>query len=186
MAISVDEASALLLAGGQSRRFGHNKALAHVDGQPMIKRVYDTLDVCFETVLISTAASDTQFDIPATHIADRYPNTGPLGGIYAGLAYTKHPWLFVSAVDLPFITPAAIHQILSACHPAIDGVIATDGNYPQPLFGCYHTRLATPLKQFLQTGGRAVFRFIEMHTIQTTAMPAKVLTNINYRDDLPS
>lgn len=186
MAICADEVAALLLAGGQSRRFGSNKAHAYVDGLPMINHVYNVLDACFPSILISTATPDIRFAMPAQHIADPYANTGPLGGIYAGMMHAQQPWLFVSAVDLPRITSAAVHQILNACHPDIDGVIATDGNHAQPLFGCYHTRLKTPLNQFLQAGERAVFRFIEAHAIQTTEMPAEVLTNVNYPDDLPS
>ncbi len=186
MAIRAEETTALILAGGQSRRFGENKARAQVAGQPMITRVFDVLDACFPTVLISTAIPGISFDLPVQHIPDLYPDTGPLGGIHAGFAHAVSPWLFVCAVDLPFITPEAVHQILTACSDAMDGAMATDNNRAQPLFGCYNTKLAAPIDQFLVAGGRSVFRFLETQNIKTVHVPADVLQNINYPEDLPN
>ncbi|MEM8484786.1 MAG: molybdenum cofactor guanylyltransferase [Bacteroidota bacterium] len=185
MGINAAQASALILAGGQSRRFGSNKAHARVHGKPMVNRVFDVLDACFKDVAISTADPSISFDVPAPHIPDVYPNTGPLSGLYSGFIRTTAPWLFVAAVDLPFITTQAVHLMLEACENTVDGVIATDGKKAQPLFGCYHSRITPALEAFLKQGERAVFSFIKTQNINTVQLPAAVLQNINRPADLP-
>ncbi len=188
MGIAADQVTALVLAGGQSRRFGSDKAHALIDGRPMAMRVFDMLNACFSTVLISTGHADRTFDIPAKHIADCIPDAGPLGGIHAGLneiQSTDAMQLFVAAVDLPFITTEAVQQLLQAADDTTDVVMGTDGMQPQPLFGCYHRKLLNPLHRFLANDDRAVRNFLKQLRTRTVLLPGDVLKNINHPADMP-
>ena len=46
--------SAAVLAGGESRRFGQDKARALLGGKPLVSHVFETLETLFEDVLIVT------------------------------------------------------------------------------------------------------------------------------------
>jgi molybdopterin-guanine dinucleotide biosynthesis protein A len=74
-----------ILAGGQSRRFGADKAQAQIDGRAMLDVVADQLrPQCDGLVVIGRdwPGLPSATDIPATGL-------GPLGGIAGALAYGK-------------------------------------------------------------------------------------------------
>lgn len=68
-----------VLAGGQSRRFGSDKALALLDGRPLIEHAVAALAVQTEAVIVCGREW-------GDWVADRpEPGLGPLGGINAAL-----------------------------------------------------------------------------------------------------
>ncbi len=72
-----------MLAGGQSSRFGSDKALAELDGQTLVARAVDLLSGWCEHVVVvgrETAPAPTLPDWPQ-------PGMGPLGGIASALHY---------------------------------------------------------------------------------------------------
>ena len=75
----------VVLAGGQSTRFGSDKALAELGGHTLLARAVDTLSGWCEHVVV--AGRETA---PAPTLPD-WPNAdmGPLGGIAAGLHHAR-------------------------------------------------------------------------------------------------
>ncbi len=75
----------VVLAGGQSTRFGSDKALAELGGHTLLARAVDTLSGWCEYVVV--AGRETA---PAPCIPDwPHPSMGPLGGIAAGLRLAR-------------------------------------------------------------------------------------------------
>jgi molybdenum cofactor guanylyltransferase len=75
----------VVLAGGQSRRFGSDKALAEIDGRSLLSRAVDALSGWCEHVVVvgrETAPAATLPDWPA-------PGLGPLGGLAAALRHAR-------------------------------------------------------------------------------------------------
>lgn len=75
----------VVLAGGQSTRFGSDKALAELGGHTLLARAVDTLSGWCEYVVVAgreTAPAPTIPDWP-------HPQMGPLGGIAAGLRLAR-------------------------------------------------------------------------------------------------
>lgn len=97
--------SAAVLAGGQSRRMGQDKALLSLrpGDPPLAKLVLDRVSRIADEVMI--VASDRPayegFGVPV--VPDLYPGKGVLGGIASALAATRHSHCFVIACDLPFL-----------------------------------------------------------------------------------
>lgn len=95
--------TAAILAGGQSRRFGSDKALALLDGRTLLERVALSLDACAPRLLI---APPGRYALPGwQNLPDTRPGEGPLAGLEAALLACPTPWLALSAVDLPLLTP---------------------------------------------------------------------------------
>lgn len=70
-----------VLAGGQSSRFGSDKALALLGGETLLMRAVDLLSGWCEKVVVVGRA-----EAPAPCLPDRpHANMGPLGGIAAAL-----------------------------------------------------------------------------------------------------
>src|ERR1700733_522697 len=82
-------ARGFVLAGGGSRRFGRDKALAEFDGEPLIARLCRVLQTATSTPvrIIGDAAKYSQIGVEC--IADRWPGEGPLGGIITALEATN-------------------------------------------------------------------------------------------------
>jgi len=75
----------VVLAGGQSTRFGSDKALAELGGHTLLARAVDTLSGWCEYVVVAgreTAPAPTIPDWP-------HPRMGPLGGIAAALRLAR-------------------------------------------------------------------------------------------------
>ncbi|WP_353227706.1 molybdenum cofactor guanylyltransferase [Novosphingobium sp.] len=71
----------VVLAGGQSRRFGSDKALALIGGRTLLDRAVATLERQCDAVVV--AGRD---DAPVAVVADRpQAGMGPLGGLNAAL-----------------------------------------------------------------------------------------------------
>ncbi|SDX94057.1 molybdenum cofactor guanylyltransferase [Halobellus clavatus] len=110
----------LVIAGGRSTRFGdRDKAVAELDGTPMIRRVVDRVaDVVDEVVIncradqvdpISAALDDGSFD--PTFAVDRETDGGPMAGIARGLEAIDAAYTLVVACDMPFVDPVFVDYL---------------------------------------------------------------------------
>lgn len=74
-----------LIAGGLSRRFGSDKALALIDGKPMLAHVIEALEPQVDEVVMCGRDWPGLRGLPDRPAADQ----GPLGGICAALHYAQ-------------------------------------------------------------------------------------------------
>lgn len=79
------ERFAYILAGGQSSRFGSNKALVQSDGQPHVLRLADALRSDGWSVTVVARTLDSYADLSLPVIADHEPDQGPVAGVLATL-----------------------------------------------------------------------------------------------------
>ena len=107
---------AIILAGGQSERFGEPKAFAQINAQPFYKRIIDVLEGTnmFNQVIISTNERlASQFDHSDIIIdEDQNKDKGPLAGIQSVIQhYESEELFFVVSVDTPMISQKAVSKL---------------------------------------------------------------------------
>lgn len=104
----------VILAGGQSRRMGTDKAFVLFDGRTLIERTMDALrQVCGEIVVVANALEAyARFD--ARVVPDTFPDFGPLAGLHAGLEAMRTDLGVAVAVDMPFLNPALLRAMIDA------------------------------------------------------------------------
>jgi len=106
-----------VLAGGASRRFGSDKALAELDDRPLIAHAVAALQPFVETVAICGRAFGDHLAL-----ADRpAPGLGPLGGLGAALRHAlDHGFDAVLSIgcDMP-VLPAGLVEALLAIGPPV-------------------------------------------------------------------
>lgn len=97
--------SVAILAGGQSRRMGRDKALLEFGGRPLLARVIErAAGVAGEMLLIATQRPEyAPFGLRV--VPDRYPQCGSLGGIFTAVSEAANACCLVLACDMPFINP---------------------------------------------------------------------------------
>ncbi len=99
-----------VLTGGASRRMGRTKALIDIDGVPMAGRVAAALRGAGCISVVAYGGSPVELDTLGMPILpDRYPGTGPLGGVLGVLELFAASdfdvgGVFVTACDLPALT----------------------------------------------------------------------------------
>ena len=135
-----DGISAVILAGGQSRRLGRDKAVESIGGLPLIRRVIERVEQVASEVLVVVADSSRGEELPLDPrhrvVPDRYPGTGSLGGIFSGLDAASNPWVVAVACDMPFLNLSLIGRML-ALREDMDVVVPLIEGRPEPTHALY-------------------------------------------------
>jgi molybdopterin-guanine dinucleotide biosynthesis protein A len=98
-----------VLAGGESRRMGRDKAMVEFAGEPLVVRGIKILrEAGLEPGIAGARANLEQY---APVIADIDPGRGPLGGICAALAACREQRAVFLPVDLPLL-PALLITVM--------------------------------------------------------------------------
>ena len=129
--------AALLLAGGQSRRMGRDKATIGFGGQPLWERQLKLLRALRpERILVSARATPAWLPHDVSVLLDDSPSRGPLSGLAKGLSEMKTTHLVVLAVDMPFMTASEFGGLLERVTKGC-GVVPVIGGRAEPLAAVY-------------------------------------------------
>jgi molybdopterin-guanine dinucleotide biosynthesis protein A len=129
--------SAVLLAGGESRRMGRDKAALVFRDEPLWRRQLRVLrDLGPEKVFVSARTESSWLPEGTELLLDEPPSRGPLSGLTRALAQMQTSHLLVLAVDMPFVTR---DQLQFLCSQATDGcgVVPVIGERAEPLAAVY-------------------------------------------------
>jgi molybdopterin-guanine dinucleotide biosynthesis protein A len=166
----------LVLAGGQSRRMGTDKALLTLGGETLLARALRRLGPQVEGLAISANMPiNAEYPILADEVADQ----GPLGGVLAGLVHAKSQGfshLVTVAVDTPFF-PDDLAARLAASGPRV----VVRGH---PVFALWPVVVENDLRQALADGERKLFHVMARLNFTELALPDAAFFNVNTRDDL--
>ncbi len=151
---SIMRVTGLVLAGGHSRRMGADKsALVLHDGRTLLQRQVDVLrQAGVAEILVARRRDQPPVNAPARTVIDLVPDSGPLGGIAAGLAAINDGVLLVLAVDVPRISTDFLRHLIALSAPW-RGVVPQIGPIDQHLVATYPRTLA-PLAAGLVRAGR--------------------------------
>ena len=163
----------VVLAGGQSSRFGSDKALAQLDGRPLIELAVESLaQWCGHVVIVGRESG------PAPCLPDwPRPGMGPLGGLAAALRFAEdegYAAVLSCGVDSPGL-PDDLPALLSPA-PAYFA--------DQPVIGLWPSSSAGVIAEILEGNGRHSMRaFAEAMQARAIAPPSP-LANVNQPADL--
>jgi molybdopterin-guanine dinucleotide biosynthesis protein A len=162
----ISQFEGFILAGGQSRRMGRDKAQLQLGDQTFTEIISDTLLQITDSIRVVRAAQDI------------YPDWGALGGLHAALARCKREWAIVVACDLPFVTAQLLHYLASLReqHDAVVPVQADER--PQPLCALYRIDSCLPrATELIETGHRRPVDLLEL--VNTRWVPFTELRNLD-------
>lgn len=130
------QACALVLAGGESRRFGSDKALAPFRGATLLEAVLRglaSLEFAQVAVVAKEPGKYAALAGAAELVADASPSQTPLAGLAAGLRSSRHEVVFACAADMPFAADGALVDALTAAFARHDAAVPEAGGSLQPL-----------------------------------------------------
>lgn len=159
-ATPVSRFSLAIIAGGQSRRMGRDKAFVELGGKPLIEHVIGrSADLGqAETILITNKpAQYARLGLPMRR--DILPNKGSLGGIFTALMNAKSPNVLVLACDMPFVNSSLLRYMIEQMDEAIDIVAPTVDGYPQGLHAIYKKTCIESIARQLAADRLKIIRF---------------------------
>src|SRR5215467_14754983 len=110
--------TALLMAGGVSRRMGFDKATVMLAGKPLWQRQLTLLKKLHpQNLCVSARCRPAWCPADIEIMLDEPPSRGPLSGLAAALTRLKTSHLLALAIDLPRMTGLHLRQLWASCHP---------------------------------------------------------------------
>ena len=143
--------AAVIMAGGDSRRMGQDKANLLLGERTLLQSVAATLQPLFPEVIVSVRQPRPEINLP--QVCDDPAHSGPLAGLAAALDRATTPWIFAVACDMPFITPAVI-EYLALQRADCQAVVPMVGGYPQPLAAFYARSCLDVVRDNLNSNGK--------------------------------
>ena len=134
--------SAVLLAGGEARRMGRDKATIEFEGAPLWQRQLELLRVMGpQQLFVSARTMPDWLPHDVELLLDDPPSRGPLSGLTKALAAMRTTHVIALAVDMPFMTGEEMRELLS--HATSDaGVVPIISNQAEPLAAIYPAQSA--------------------------------------------
>ncbi|MEM7064368.1 MAG: molybdenum cofactor guanylyltransferase [Cyanobacteria bacterium P01_B01_bin.77] len=206
---------ALILAGGQSRRMGRDKALlplpiTYTDQPTLLERTCSIAQSCGSRTYVLTpwperygwAQTST-----VTWLREPKSGAGPLVALERGWEMIMDDsrrqgeespdWLLVLACDLPALNAATLEtwcqSVVTASGDAI-ALLPRQNNHWEPLCGFYHRRCLPSLHSAIQNNIRSFQRWLTNETVIPLSLPdSHMLRNCNtpaewqqFLDSLPA
>ncbi len=153
------EVSGIILAGGQSRRLGTNKAFVKVGGIALIERVAERVRHLASEVAIVTNDPASYGSLGARVVPDTWPRMGSLGGIYSGLEAACYERALVVGCDMPFLD----HQLLRfmiLLSADYDVVLPNVNGLLEPLHAIYNKACLPAIERLLRAGDLRIIDFL--------------------------
>lgn len=194
--------SAIILAGGQSRRMGRDKALLTTrNGQSLLARTVRMARLLTPSVwivtpwperyrrqMLSASEFDPAFELQFVQEQLSTPPHGPLVGFAQGWEKVSSDWCVLLACDLPYLEGAVLQdwwdelRVMTGALPMASLVPGSKGW--EPLCGFYHRRCLPGLHRYLLKGGRSFQGWLATVPVSPyDKVPQQMLFNCNTPQD---
>jgi molybdopterin-guanine dinucleotide biosynthesis protein A len=182
---------AVILAGGQSRRMGFNKALLEVGGRPLIRVLTDRIRPLTGQILISSNDDSSYEFLHLPVVPDQYVGHGPLAGFHAAMLWKICPLYIVLACDLPNLQAPLLRNLISFAKGFDAAIPRTQDGLAHPLCAVYRrTCLPSVEKALIRGANKVIESFLDDSISVRWVGPdegqfrTEDLANINTPEDL--
>ncbi|WP_346862216.1 molybdenum cofactor guanylyltransferase [uncultured Draconibacterium sp.] len=142
--------TAIILAGGKSKRMGTDKALLQLDGISLLERSISLCKKLCDTIIISSNNKAHQkFGFPL--VPDEFKNCGPIGGIYSCLKKSESEWNFIISVDSAFVEADFVSYLMAAIED-VDTIVPYGSKGTEPLIALYNKKCLPAFEEKIRTG----------------------------------
>ena len=175
----------LVLAGGQSRRMGRDKAYLEFEGDTLIERTIQRFQPQVDVLGLSTGPNRERLsEITLPRIFDLEPSEAPICGILAGLAWARasggmNARLITVPIDCPHIPFDLVRKLTLRTE---DIVFASSKGRHHPVVGCWPARSLEVLLDAFHRGERKIDRLAEQvgwSSVEWPTDPQDPFYNVN-------
>ena len=184
----------VILAGGKSRRFGADKAVAKLGDKSLIDYTINKLEPKFAEILVITnnpiqVSKNNIFFIKDTMSGQ----LGPLVGILSAMEWVKnndknYEWIISFPCDTPFFEEKIIDKVINSQKSSDKKLLfLKSGNKRHNIFGLWSIELMEQLRNDINQGARKVEDWankIGAEIVEINSESDKSFLNINTKLDL--
>jgi molybdopterin-guanine dinucleotide biosynthesis protein A len=140
--------SAVILAGGFSRRFGRDKGLVVLANKPLILHVIDRVSKAVDEILVvvSSEKQKNKFEAilekKAKLVIDREDSQSPLVGAITGFETAEGEYSLLLPCDTPLVSTQIVQFLLDMCTNRNAAIPRWPHGYIEPLQAAYRTETA--------------------------------------------
>ncbi len=186
--------AAIVLAGGQSRRMGQDKALVSIGGVPLLRRVCEVALQCTRIVYVITFRPERYraiVPLPCHLLQERAlagatePH-GPLLGFAQALETVQTEWVLLLACDMPQLSGETLQQWAKELENAGDAIALLPRSHKgwEPLCGFYRTNCLASLRTAIAQSDRSFQRWLSQEVVQELPVESdQMLFNCNTPED---
>ncbi len=192
MSISVEDITAVILAGGQGRRMGgQDKGLLEFNGAPLIEILIRELERQAVAIVINANRNLDRyqaFGLPV--ISDRLEDyQGPLAGFASAMDSVDSAFILSLPCDGPLLAADYVARFVTSQQRSGAPIcVAFDGERLQPVHALIRVDLLASLNRFLDSGERKIDRWYALHAYAQTDFSdcSDMFRNINTPSDQQS
>jgi len=194
------ETSAIILAGGFSKRLGRDKGLVELAGRSLILHVRDRIHgVVSEIVAVVSSENQRVVFVPllgcrASVVVDKHEVQSPLVGAITGFENARGKYSLLLPCDTPFVSSEVVSLLLDLCVNKSAAIPRWPTGYIEPLQAAYETKSALNAARTALEEGKLDLRSMISHlrgvryisTLVLQEIDPRLLTffNINTLEDL--
>jgi len=192
--------SAIILAGGPSKRFGRDKGLVRLKGKVLVRYLLEKVAriVDEKVIVVGSNAQKNTFSPLFEHVADvivdKYDGHSPLIGALTGFETVQGDYSLLLPCDTPFLSGKIATLLLDVCMGRSATIPRWPNGWIEPLQAAYNTKSAiVATKKALDQGKRDMLSMINylhgvryISTLVLQELDPELLTffNINTFGDL--
>ena len=175
------EATAFILIGGQSKRYGSIKWKEKINGVMILDHIWN----CCKNFQYRYLIGKNNFTIPNYDlILDELIIQSPISGLYTALNHSKTEWNMILSCDLPLLNSNILEKIWKKSEKKFDAIIPYVNNKPQYTWALYNKKCLPTIKSNIDSGFYSIHNIVKQ--IKTSDIIFKNETaffNMNTRKD---
>lgn len=167
--------TAILLAGGQSKRMGKDKAFLKLGEKTFFRIIIEKLNVYTDQIIVS-ANKDKEIylsqlentDINPVFVKDKDPYAGPLNAIVSCMPYIKNQLVFIATCDTPLLEPELIPFFVKKID-GYDAIIPVVNGKKQFLNTIYKRAALKIADKVYEEGKNSLYAWVNRLNVQEVA-----------------
>ncbi|MEE2876316.1 MAG: molybdenum cofactor guanylyltransferase [Candidatus Neomarinimicrobiota bacterium] len=175
-------ATAGILIGGRSRRFGSPKWRAEIGGVTILDQLWEKCGDFEEKVVIG---KEKPADLDKPFLIDESDIQAPIIGLHTLLKNSVHDWNLLLSCDLPLLTKEVLRKLWKERDENADIIVPEANGRPQVTCALYHRRLDKIVSDSIDRGSFSLtdladsrnFLMLEMNEVK------EVFLNMNTQAD---
>lgn len=174
-------ATAFILIGGKSKRFGSPKWEAKIQNQTVLDKIWNTCDIFEKRVIVGKEKPNSIF---YPFISDELDFDAPINGLYTAIKYSKTEWNLILSCDLPLINQDAIETLWNSRNEKADAVIPAANGQEHGTCGFYCKQILPKVESAIQKKDYSLKLLIEeMNTVKVDFEDDERFWNMNTQKD---
>ncbi len=143
------EATAFILIGGQSKRFGSIKWKEKINGVMILDHIWNCCKN-FQSRHLIGKNNFTNHDY--NYILDQLIIQSPISGVYTALNHSKTEWNMILSCDLPLLNSNILEKIWKKADKDFDAIIPYVNNKHQYTCALYNKKCLPIIKSNIDSG----------------------------------